>query len=319
MDSVTQMVLGGAISASISHKQLGRSSLIIGAVLATLPDLDIFLPAADAVKSFTDHRSFSHSLFVLIPFSFICFSILRFKFNSEKISNQRLFWLCCLVLITHPILDVFTSYGTQLFWPLTMQPISIASIFVIDPLYTLPLLISCLYLWQSNAKFSHEEKRHKARHINHIGLILSNGYLLLSFLLQIVMLNKVNHALQVNSIVNNKVFISPLYPSLNWWGAIVVDANNDIYYDVEINLLTNHLSISTPKILGAALVKNTQTIPALDTLNWFTDDFIRLEEVEGQLIATDLRMKTGQIGYAFKFVLAEKEYDDWKLISPLKL
>ena len=46
---------------------------------------------------------------------------------------------------------------------------------------------------------------------------------------------------------------------------------------------------------------------------------IRLEEVEGQLIATDLRMKTGQIGYAFKFVLAEKEYDDWKLISPLKL
>ena len=35
--------------------------------------------------------------------------------------------------------------------------------------------------------------------------------------------------------------------------------------------------------------------------------------------ATDLRMKTGHIGYAFKFALAEKDIDGWKEISPLRL
>lgn len=323
MDSVTQIVLGGAIGAAIGHKQLGRNSLVIGAVLGTLPDLDIFLPAVDAVQSFTDHRSFSHSLFVLFPFAFLCFSILRLKFKPEIITNQRLFWLCCLVLITHPMLDAFTSYGTQLFWPITMQPISIASIFVIDPLYTLPLLIGCIYIWRSSNNVSEEVQTYKAGRINKIGLILSSGYLLSSFLLQIVMLNKVNNSLQLKELPNNKVFISPLYPSLNWWGAIVVDNTNNVYYDVEINILTNNLSISSPQSLGTDLIKTKQNtnrdIPALTSLNWFTNDFIRLEEVEGQLIATDLRMKTGQIGYAFKFVLAEKKEEHWKVISPLRL
>lgn len=324
MDSITQIVLGGAIGAAIGHKQLGRSSLVIGAVLGTLPDLDIFLPATDAVTSFTDHRSFSHSLFVLFPFAFACFAVLRLKFNSKIITSQRLFWLCCLVLITHPMLDAFTSYGTQLFWPLTMPPISIASIFVIDPLYTIPLLIGCVYLWRSGQERD-GEKIHKAKHINHLGLILSSGYLLLSLLLQTLMNNKVENALQAKGIINDKIFISPLYPSLNWWGAIVVDTNNNVYYDVEINVLTNSLNISTKQNLGYDLIATKQNtnkkISALTSLDWFTNGFIRLEEIDNQLIATDLRMKTGQIGYAFKFVLAEKEGEGehWKVISPLRL
>ena len=319
MDSVTQIVLGGAIGAAVAHKQLGRSSLVIGAILGTLPDLDIFLPTIDAVTSFTQHRSFSHSLFVLFPFAFICFAVLKQKFSTTTISSQRLFWLCFLVLITHPLLDAFTSYGTQLFWPLAVQPISIASIFVIDPLYTLPLLIGCIYLWRLKKKEPNEEKKNKAKRINHIGLILSSGYLLLSVLLQIFIQNKVDNALQANGIINEKVFISPLYPSLNWWGAIVVDSNNDVYYDVELNILTNNLNISLKQGLGYNAID--EKIPALTSLEWFTNGFIRLEDIEGQLIATDLRMKTGQIGYAFKFVLAEKQSEEteWTVISPLRL
>lgn len=314
MDSVTQIVLGGAIGAAIGHKQLGRSALVIGGILGTLPDLDVFMPAADAVESFTEHRSFSHSLFVLFPFAFICFAALKLKFKTDVISNQRLFWLCCLTLITHPILDAFTSYGTQLFWPLAGHPISIASIFVIDPLYTLPLLVGCVYLWRSKGN-KESQKQRKARRVNHIGLMLSSGYLLLSVLIQTQMLNKVELALQSKGIPSDKVFISPLYPSLNWWIAIVVDG--DTYYDVELNVLTNTLDMSPKQDLGHGVVE--LTTPVLASLDWFTNGFIRLEDVDGRLVATDLRMKTGSVGYAFKFALAEKDTDGWKAISPLRL
>jgi len=314
MDSVTQIVLGGAIGAAIAHKQLGRTALIIGGVLGTVPDLDVFMPAADAVESFTEHRSFSHSLFVLFPFAFVCFTALKWKLKTDVISNQRLFWLCCLTLITHPILDAFTSYGTQLFWPLAGHPISIASIFVIDPLYTLPLLIGCVYLWRSgNSKEAQDTD--KARRINHLGLLLSSGYLLLSVLLQTQMQSKVEAALKGQGIPADKIFLSPLYPSLNWWVAIVVD--DGIYYDVTLNVLANTLDISEKQNLGYGVID--VSTPALTSLDWFTNGFIRLEEVEGQLVATDLRIKTGHIGYAFKFALAKKETDGWKEIAPLRL
>ena len=315
MDSVSQIVLGSSIAAAIGHKQLGRSTLVIGAVLATLPDLDVLLPATDAVTRFTEHRSFSHSLFVLFPFAFICFAFLKLsfkrKFTKVIISNQRLFWLCCLPLVTHPMLDAFTSYGTQLFWPLASHPISIASIFAVDPLYTLPLLIGCVYLWRNGDN----EKKGKARRINHIGLILSSGYLLLGLFLQNQVQKRVEIVLQENNIAKDKIFISPLYPSFNWWGAIVID--NGVYYNVKVNILASDSALSIKQDLGYGQLNVYP--PALKSLDWFTHGFIRLEEVEGQLVATDLRMKTGQLDYAFKFALAEKESEGWKVISPIRL
>jgi len=317
MDSITQIVLGAGIAGAIAHKQLGRSALVIGAVLATLPDLDIFVPASDVVTQFTEHRSFSHSLFVLFPLAFICCLLLKLKFKTNVISSQRLFWLTCLPLTTHPILDAFTSYGTQLFWPLTTHPISIASIFAIDPLYTLPLLIGCVYLWRNskNSTAQADKKTQTARRINHIGLIISSGYLLLGLWLQTLTLNKIETALHGNNIATNKIFISPLYPSLNWWGAIVIDQG--VYYDVQVNIFTNTLQISAPQDLGYSMIDKPNS--ALTSLNWFTNGFIRLQDIEGKLVATDLRMKTGQLGYAFKFALAEKENGDWTNITPLRL
>ena len=313
MDSLSQIVLGAAISGAVGYKQLGRRSLVIGAVLATLPDLDVLLPTADALTRFTEHRSFSHSLFVLFPFSFVCFALLKTILKNAVISNQRLFWLCCLALITHPILDTFTSYGTQLFWPLDIKPISIASIFAFDPLYTLPLLIGCVTLWRH--KSSGQKSSIRAMKVNHTGLMLSTGYLLLGGVLQALMLNKVEATLQTKGISQDDIFISPLYPSLNWWGAIVKD--NGVYYDVTLNVLTSTVELSVKQDLGYDILDSpTKTLTSLD---WFTDGFIRLQNIEGQLVATDLRMKTGQLGYSFKFALAEQSHDGWNAITPLRL
>ena len=49
-----------------------------------------------------------------------------------------------LALLTHPLLDAHTAYGTQLLWPLEPPPVMWATLFIIDPLFTLPLLVAVI-------------------------------------------------------------------------------------------------------------------------------------------------------------------------------
>jgi inner membrane protein len=61
-----------------------------------------------------------------------------------------------LILITHALLDGMTVYGTQLWLPFYTEAVGLGSVFIIDPLYTLPLLLSLFaslitkkaWLWQ---------------------------------------------------------------------------------------------------------------------------------------------------------------------------
>ena len=65
MDSLTQMVLGAAVGEAVLGRRVGHKATLWGGVVATLPDLDVFIPLGDAVKDFTYHRAASHSLFIL--------------------------------------------------------------------------------------------------------------------------------------------------------------------------------------------------------------------------------------------------------------
>src|SRR5699024_6058171 len=71
MDSLTQAVLGGSITGCALHRYIGRKSVFIGAALATLPDLDVFVRYGDPISSMTYHRGFTHSLFVLSAFAIV--------------------------------------------------------------------------------------------------------------------------------------------------------------------------------------------------------------------------------------------------------
>ena len=65
MDSITQAVLGASIQGALLGRWQGRRALLYGAMLGTLPDLDVIIDYGDAVADMTYHRGFSHSLFVL--------------------------------------------------------------------------------------------------------------------------------------------------------------------------------------------------------------------------------------------------------------
>ena len=180
MDSITQAVLGSAL-ARVSLPQLPRSTaLIIGAAYGTLPDLDVLYTGwLSDVDSFTLHRSASHSLITLPIFAAICATVMyklsaqnRFGLgNATSITWQRWYISIALILCTHPLLDSLTTYGTQLLWPVSDFPFATSSMFIVDPLYTLPLLI--VFFWKNATQQSYK-----------LVLAVTTGYLLVSVLFQ---------------------------------------------------------------------------------------------------------------------------------------
>lgn len=139
MDSITQATLGAAVGEAVLGKKMGLKAAAWGAALGTVPDLDILLnPFIDSVVELRIHRSLTHS----ITFTVLASPIFGWLINQihRKDGVGWLPWtkLAFLVFLTHALIDIPTTYGTQFLFPFTDTPYTTDSIFIIDPLYTLP-------------------------------------------------------------------------------------------------------------------------------------------------------------------------------------
>ena len=140
MDSLTQLTFGAACGEAILGKKFGRKALVWGAILGTLPDLDVFIPLGSPVDDFVYHRGFSHSLFLLTALSpVLAWLITKFHRDTKPLFNKWML-LTFVVLIGSVLLDLFTIYGTQIFWPFDTTPHAVPALFIIDPLFTLSLI-----------------------------------------------------------------------------------------------------------------------------------------------------------------------------------
>lgn len=175
MDSITQAVLGASIGEAMFGKKIGNKGAIAGAIIATIPDLDvIILPLYSDVARLSIHRGFSHSIvFSILAAIPIAFMLSRVKWG-KGLPKFRLGLFAFLTLFTHILLDAFTTYGTQLLLPFSDYRVGFDSINVVDPVYTLPMLVGLLL---SLTLYRHSDKRTKA---NTIGIVLSTLYLLVT-------------------------------------------------------------------------------------------------------------------------------------------
>ena len=155
MDSVTQAALGACVTAVCVPPEHRRKALLVGAMLGTLPDLDVLIDFGDAVRNYTYHRGFSHSLFVLPGVALLIWLALRRWWAPVREAPWPWLLGISLALITHPLLDAHTAYGTQLWWPLAVTPASWSTIFIIDPAFTLPLVVGCVAIlgWSSRPRW----------------------------------------------------------------------------------------------------------------------------------------------------------------------
>lgn len=178
MDSLTQATLGAAVGEAVLGKKLGNRAVAWGLLFGTLPDLDVIVsPFLDTARQLVFHRGASHSLLVMVIASFALAKPLAKFWKKEKISPARAGWFVFLVWSTHVLIDCFTVYGTSVLWPFSETRVAFNNLFIIDPLYTLPLLVSLIWLCFCRSK---KLLKKRARLLNW-GLGISTAYVALTF------------------------------------------------------------------------------------------------------------------------------------------
>lgn len=143
MDSFTQIALGATIGEAGWRKELGGRAPLWGGLCGLLPDLDMVLSFFDPWADLVYHRSFSHSLLVL-PLAAIPIGWLGHRFGDRRGRWWQWVHLSFWALITHPLLDLFTFFGTQLLYPLSDRRFALDGVSIVDLFYSLPLLAVCL-------------------------------------------------------------------------------------------------------------------------------------------------------------------------------
>jgi inner membrane protein len=143
MDSLTHIVLGGCIGYALFARRLGPLGFFIPAIAATLPDLDVFFHTGDVMQDHLLHRGFMHAL-VMVPVHAAVASFPFALFPRYNALWKPLYLVAFLAVLTHPLLDGCTSYGTEMFWPFYDGRISWDLIAVVDLIFTLPLIVALL-------------------------------------------------------------------------------------------------------------------------------------------------------------------------------
>lgn len=313
MDSLTQMALGAAVAASIAPPGHRRAALLAGAALGTLPDLDSFpimLFTDDPVALMTMHRGFSHSLFVLPLVGWLLWWLFKKQGGRVAEAPTRWFWAIQLVLVTHPLLDAFTVYGTQLLWPLPTPPVMWSSVFIIDPMYTVWLLLACV------AAFYLRE-RVAARRALLAGLALSTAYLGWSLLAKGMVEREADRALAALGLADAPRFSVPMPLNTLSWRVVAMTPNG--YVEGYRSLLADR---GPMRFAGHAsnvqALREAEDIPAVRRLAWFNHGFMRARTTRGQLELADLRMGI-EPDYFFRFIVARRDGNGWQPVAPRQL
>lgn len=292
MDSVTQAVLGGAVSYTVLGRRLGKRAALYGMALGTIPDLDVLIDFGGPIENMTHHRGFSHSLFVqalLTPIFVMLLSKLTF---SRSASWARWSVAVYLSFATHSLADFFTVYGTQIFWPLTNYPFTHSILFIVDPIYTIPLLVAVI-----SALLMRDRSR--AVKTNALMLGLSTLYLVWSTGAKSVIDNRVKKALAINGISTEVYESTPAPLNTLLWRGVAVD--DDQYFEIWASIFDD---VGQIQIQGfprnEELISAIGDHPKIEHLRWFTKGQYKVWQSDDQIIISDLRMGV-EGAYVFNF------------------
>lgn len=300
MDSLTQIVLGAAVGEAVLGKKLGNKAMLYGAIAGTIPDLDVLSSHfVDTVTALEIHRGFTHSIVFSILIGLgLGWLVSKYDTNATQKEWSWLFFLC---LVTHPLLDAHTSWGTQLFWPLDLR-LAYKNIFVIDPLYTIPFMV--FLIWAMCLP----KNSLKRRRLNTIGLLISSGYMLATIGLKGLSYQKFEDALDEQQITYIELETKPSLLNTILW-----TANIELK---ESYLIGDYSFFDTKPISFKAYPKNHHFITHLAShdklkrLIHISEGWYTITKKDGQLYFNDLRF--GVIGikdkkdqFVFSYLLSE--------------
>lgn len=315
MDSLTQIVLGATCGEVALGKKIGNKAMLFGAIGGTIPDLDVILGNIfynNPIDQLAFHRGFMHSIVFAILGSVVIGYLFYYLYNTgnrkETTTTKDWIWLFFLSIFTHPVLDSFTPYGTQLFLPFSDYRVAFNNISVVDPMYTLPFLF-CLIV----AMFFRRCNPRRLKWVK-AGIYISSAYLLLT----------IGNKLYIDQVFK-KTFTEAQVPytrfsaqptilnNILWYGIAETDQNYKVAFYSLFDTSDKAETILT-------LPKNHHFLnmnePDLKTLAWFSNGYYNLIPLDSSknFRYNDLRyplLNTNDVNSSvFSFEL-QKKGDRW--------
>jgi inner membrane protein len=292
MDSVTQVLLGASVGVAVMGRRTALwKSALWGGVAGLLPDLDVLIDHGDPILNMIRHRAESHALLLLTLFAFpMAWGVSRLHRQPQLYG--RWWWALMLALVTHPLLDLMTIYGTQVFQPFTDEAYGLGSMFIVDPVYSLPLLAGVMAALRM-------QRTGWALRINGWALTFSTAYLAWSALGQAWVTQHARDSLQALGLPSQQVLVTPAPFNTVLWRVVALDGER--FHEGFYAFLDGGRAIRfVAHERGGALATQNADHPQMQRLARFTDGFFKVQRVNDNLVVTDLRMGQ-EPAYVFAF------------------
>jgi inner membrane protein len=315
MDSLTQLTLGAAVGVAVMARRTAVwKAALWGGVCGTLPDLDALIDHGNPVLNMVLHRAETHALFwqtLAAPAVAAGIAALDRQGADAAPAGRGVihtrgdrwrdrfprWWLAVwLVFVTHALLDAMTVYGTQLALPFTNRPYGLGSVFIIDPLYTVPLLAGLIATLVS--------RKAGRRRWNDSALALSTAYLAWSVLAQQHVEGVVRAQLAADrqAAPVERVLVTPTAFNTVLWRVVLM--RPDGYDEGFYSLLDGERPIRYATFArDRALYEALREVDAVARIAAFSQGFFRVDARDGVVRITDLRMGQ-EPSYVFSFAVA---------------
>jgi inner membrane protein len=310
LDSISQAALGAAVGTLV----MGRTrpvwqAALAGAVVGTLPDLDVFIQKGDPIRDMVLHRAETHALFWQALVSPLL-ALVPAALTRSREHFLRWWLLVLLGLFTHSMLDALTVYGTRLALPFSDFPVGLGALFIIDPLYTVPLLLGLALTLAFRGP--------RRRRWNAAGLALSTLYAAWAVAAQAHVTGLVRQTPQARDVPAQRILVTPTPFNTMLWRIVLM---HDDHYDEGFYSLLDPLAAPDRPIRferfarDADLDRRTAGFADADLIRAFSKGFYALSDDGRRIRITDLRM--GQHPYyPFSFAFAEHHSEPVLPITP---
>ena len=297
MDPLSQIALGAAVGEAVLGRKVGRRAPVWGGLCGLLPDLDVLWPYADAVSAFTWHRGYSHAFLVLaLATPVVAWAAVRIH-PATRPHWRGWLLLAFLALITHPILDCFTVYGTQILLPFSDLPVGWSTIFIIDPLFTVPLVIGV-------AAALIVRRRGIGHRLCNVGLAIGVAWLATTVAIKAHVDRVAAESLPPAGVTRLLTIPTPFNAVL--WRAVAMREDGRFlegYYSL-LDAERRFSFVSRPD--GHALLEPIREEAPVARVMWFSRGFFAGRELEGgEIVISDLRMGLEE-RFVFSFVVGRR-------------
>ncbi len=312
MDSITQIVLGAACGEAVLGKKIGNKALLFGAIGGTIPDLDVFIGGFlfnNEIDAMLFHRGFMHSILFSVLGAFLFGWLVHKMYDSGKRQGSTTMrnWISLFFwsLFTHPVLDCFTPYGTQLFAPFTNYRVAFNNIAVADPMYTVPFLICVIILM-----FYGRNTNRRGQWLK-FGIGISSAYMLFTIGNKLYVDSIFKDSLNEKNVKYSRFSLQPsILNNILWYGIAETDASYFVGY---YSLLDTENRFSGWEELPKKRAIDDNEYKDLKDLAWFSNGYFSVYEYDDDTyLYNDLRYpllkNDDEPSSVFGFVLFKDEH-----------